>query len=271
MKVKMTDRDAMRVAVAGALATALLAGGCAAPGPGDSKGAGGDTATVASDVSMASLRRTGFLSDYDRLKPVAGGTGMLCWRSDDVDWKQFDKVMFERIQVYFKGGTDKSVDPTDLKLLIDYFHDALVTAMKPVAQVVNATGPGTLQVRIALTDLVPTNTAASLVGTAIPFGYVAEVGAGAAQGLPAGSTAYLGQTGLAAQFRDGATGKVVAECADHQIGLKYAANMNAGVGGAASTWMSGYMGSFSQWTYAKAAFDKWSADFAQRFAALKKG
>jgi hypothetical protein len=31
------------------------------------------------------------------------------------------------------------------------------------------------------------------------------------------------------------------------------------------------MDSFSQWTYAKTAFDKWSAEFAQRFAALKKG
>jgi hypothetical protein len=31
------------------------------------------------------------------------------------------------------------------------------------------------------------------------------------------------------------------------------------------------MDSFSQWTYAKTAFDKWAAEFAQRFAALKKG
>ena len=39
------------------------------------------------------------------------------------------------------------------------------------------------------------------------------------------------------QFRDGATGRVVAECADTEIGLKYAADMNAGAAGAAETWM----------------------------------
>jgi hypothetical protein len=128
-----------------------------------------------------------------------------------------------------------------------------------------------LQVRIALTDLVPTNTAASLAGTAVPYGFVAEMGSGAADGKPAGSTPYLGQTGIEIQFRDGASGKVVAECADREIGLKYAANMNAGATGAAATWVSGYMDSFAQWTYAKTAFDKWSAEFAQRFAALKRG
>jgi hypothetical protein len=74
---------------------------------------------------------------------------------------------------------------------------------------------------------------------------------------------------MEAQFRDGASGNVVAECADTEIGLKYAADMNAGAAGAAESWVSGYMDSFSQWTYAKNAFDKWSADFARRFAQLR--
>ena len=66
-------------------------------------------------------------------------------------------------------------------------------------------------------------------------------------------------------------GRIVAECADTEIGLKYAADLNAGAAGAAETWVSGYMDSFTQWTYAKNAFDKWSADFARRFAALRNG
>ena len=111
------------------------------------------------------------------------------------NWKQFDKVMFERIQVFLKPGSMQSIDPTDLKMLIDYFHSGLVKAIQPEAQVVNAPGPGVLRVRIALTDLVPTNTIASLAGTAAPYGFVAEIGAGAATGKPAGSTPYLGPDG----------------------------------------------------------------------------
>jgi hypothetical protein len=214
-------------------------------------------------------RRVRFLTDYAALRPMPSGGGMLCWRGTDVDWAQYRKVMFERIQIYIAPSTSQSIDPTDLKALIDYFHGSLVKAIQPESQVVTTPGPGVLQVRIALTSLVPTNTLASLAGTATPYGFVAEIGAGAADGKPAGATPYLGQTGMEVQFRDGASGRLIGECADWEIGLKYAADLNAGAAEAAENWVNGYVDSFTQWTYAKTAFDKWAEAFAQRFRQLR--
>jgi hypothetical protein len=246
--------------------------GCGTTGGGSPAplgGSAGTAGTVASEATAANVRRVGFLTDYTRLRPMPGGGGLLCWRDSGVNWKQYDKIMFERVQVFLKGGSNNSVDPTDLKMLIDYFHAAVVKDIKPYAQVVDAPGPGVLRVRFALTELVPTNTIASLAGTAAPYGFVAEIGSGAATGRPAGSTPYLGQAGMEVQFRDGASGRIIAECADTEIGLKYAADLNAGATGAAENWVNGYLDSFSQWTYAKTAFDKWASEFARRFAALK--
>jgi hypothetical protein len=264
-------REMCRVLGAGVVSAAMLMGGCAAPGPAATAPNAGTAGTVASEATVANVRRVGFLTDYSRLQAIPGGGGMLCWRSSGTNWKQYDKVMFERIQVFLKPGSMQPVDPTDLKMLIDYFHSDLVKAIQPEAQIVNAPGPGVLRVRFALTDLVPTNAVLSLAGTAAPYGFVAEIGAGAATGKPAGSTPYLGQTGMEVQFRDGASGQLVAECADREIGLKYAADMNAGAAGAAENWVNGYMDSFQQWSYAKTAFDKWANEFAQRFAVLRKG
>jgi hypothetical protein len=202
---------------------------------------------------------------------MPGGGGILCWRDAGVDWQKYTSVMFERIQVYWKPGSTHSVDPTDLKMLIDYFHGALVKSITPEAQIVNASGAGVLRVRIALTDLVPTNTLDSLAGTAVPYGFVAEIGSGAATGRPAGSTPYLGQTGMEVQFRDGASGREIAECADTEIGRKYAADLNQGASNAAETWMNGYLESFKSWSYAQDAFNKWAAEFAKRFRALRSG
>jgi len=259
-------------AVASVFGVTMMLGGCATPGAGGgSAGSTGASGIVASEATAGNVRRVGFLTDYARLRPMPGGGGMLCWRDAGVDWKQYNKVLFERIQVYLQPSTLQPVDPTDLKLMIDYFHSDLVRAMQPEAQIVNATGPGVLQVRIALTNLVPTNQIASLAGTAMPYGFVAEIGSGAATGKPVGSTPYLGQTGMEVQFRDGASGRVIAECADTEIGLKYAADLNSGATKAAEAWVNGYLDSFSQWDYAKKAFDKWSADFARRFAALRNG
>lgn len=257
---------AIRAARVLALAGAVLLSGCTSSG---SLGIGGDGGgVVASDA--AAISRTGFLSDYARLRPAPGGEGMLCWRDANVDWRRYDKVLIERIQVYLKpGGKPSPIDPTDLKTLLDYFHGALVKAITPEAQVVNRAGPGVLRVRIALTELTPTNPLESLAGTAVPYGFVAEIGSGAATGRPAGSTPYMGDTGLAAQFRDGASGRVVAECADNEIGRKYAADLNKGVPGAVTAWASGYVESFTSWSYAKDAFDKWAALFARRFSELR--
>lgn len=271
----MARPDMLTRAAAAVAAASLLLAGCASPGGGapaatGAAPAGGSAgAVVASDTSAARVGRIGFLTDYARLSPAPFGG--LCWRDAGTDWRQYTSVMFERIQVYLAPNSTQPVDPTDLKMLVDYFHADLVKAIGAEARVVNAPGPGVLRVRIALTELVPTNMLLSAAGTAAPYGFVAEIGSGAATGRPAGSTPYLGRTGMQVQFRDGATGRVVGECADHEIGLKYAADLNAGAAGAAEAWVNGYLDSFTQWNYAKAAFDKWSADFARRFAQLRRG
>ena len=250
------------------LTSAVLLTGCSSTEGFSMSGGGGGTEVVASDASA--ITRSGFLSDYARLRPAPGGEGMLCWRDANVDWKRYDKVLIERIHVYLKPGAKPNpIDPTDLKMLLDYFHGALAKAITPEAQIVNVAGPGVLRVRIALTELAPTNTLESLAGTAVPYGFVAEIGSGAATGRPAGSTPYMGDTGMAVQFRDGASGRVIAECADNEIGRKYAADLNKGVPGAVTAWASGYVESFTSWSYAKDAFDKWAAVFARRFGELR--
>jgi hypothetical protein len=44
---------------------------------------------------------------------------------------------------------------------------------------------------------------------------------------PAGSTPYLGATGMEMQFLDGASGAILAKCRDTEIGRKYAADLDA--------------------------------------------
>jgi hypothetical protein len=242
--------------------TSPTSGGANAPGSATT-----GASVTASDAALAT--RSGFLTDYARLAPMPGGDGVRCWKRPDVAWKTYDKVLITRMQVTLKPGANKRVDPTDLKMLLDYFHNSLVAAFKPQMQVVDKAGPGVLVMRVALTDLTPTNVADSVVGTAVPYGFAAEVASGAATGLPAGATPYLGETGIETQLRDGATNAIVAECEDTEIGRKYAADLNAGAGGAAQAWVGGYLSSFSSWSYAKDAFDKWAALTARRLAVLR--
>lgn len=267
-----TPRIVERSGAARLLPVAVLAGcaflaGCA----GDSAIMGSGTSITATD--KARLTQSGFLSDYARLKPTPWGDGIECWRAPNLDARSFDKVMVSRIVVSLAPSKDKNaeqmIDPSDLKTLTDYFHNSLDKALKPQMKIVDKAGPGVVVIRIALTDLVPTKVTDSLAGTLIPYAFIAEAGSGVATGRPAGSTPYMGETGMEMQFRDGATGAILAECRDTQIGRKYAADVNAGAVGTAQTWAGGYLNSFQAWSYAKNAFDKWSLLVAERFAKLR--
>lgn len=253
----------------GALLGVALLSGCASSGSGSSEARGGATSVTVTDPTR--LTRTGFLSDYARLRPTSWGNGIECWSDARLDAKQYDKMMISRIVLSLKpkAGEEATIDPSDLKTLTDYFHDSLVNALKPQMKIVTAPESGTMVMRIALTSVVPTQVSRSVTGTLIPYGFVAEAGSGVATGRPAGSTPYLGETGIEMQFLDAVSGAVLGECRDTEVGRKYAADMDAGAAGAAKTWASGYASSFQAWSYAKNAFDKWSLLAAQRLGYLR--
>jgi hypothetical protein len=227
-------------------------------------------------IDSARLTQSGFLTNYARLKPVAAMEGIECWRDMRFDPKKYKKIQIEPIVVSLmapkdsKDGKIPVVDPADLKQLTDYFYQTLQDSLKRQLQIVSQAGPGVAVLRIALTDLVPTSVPGSVAGTLIPYAFIAEASSGKATGRPAGSTPYLGETGMEMQFRDGASGAVLAECRDTEIGRKYAAELDAGAAQAAQTWANGYMSSFQSWGYAKAAFNKWSMLVAKRVADLQQ-
>jgi hypothetical protein len=224
----------------------------------------------ASPAASAKEVHGGFLSRYDLLQPVAGGDGARSWREEGVDWQQYDKVLIERIRVFLKDDSaQKGIDPTDLKMLTDYFYEALKKEIGPTARIVDQPGPGVLGLRIAITDLMPTNTNLSLAGTLTPYAFVAEASSGPASGRPAGSTPYLGECGIEVQFLDGQTGRVVAEFTDTRIGKKYDLDTSSGGVEAAKKWVDGYLDSFTTWNYAKEAFDLWASLFRKRFEELR--
>jgi len=214
--------------------------------------------------------RSGFLSNYDLLKPIKGGDGAQSWRSQDLDWKKYDKILIERMQVFIKQDSEnKGIDPTDLKMLTDYFYQALVKELESTAQIVDKAGPDVIGLRIAIVNLVPTKYALSIAGTLTPYAFVAEAASGPASGRPAGSTPYLGETGIEVQIVDGGSGQVLAEFSDNRFGKKYDLDTSKSTTGAAEQWAKGYVNSFTTWSYAKMAFDQWAELLKKRFNELR--
>lgn len=206
-----------------------------------------------------------FLTYPDRLQPVPGDSGAYRWIDPGANLGQYNKILLERIQVQLASDAEyKVVDPTDLKMLTDYFHQAIVKALGDAYPVVTQPGPGVLRVRITIVDLVPTKPEMSVVALVVPYATVADVASGAAAGGPVGSAPYLGRTGIVAQFIDSQTSRVIAEYADTQVGRKYVVDTSKGVGSAITTGFSDYAKAYSTWAYAQQAFDGWAQQFRAR-------
>ena len=223
------------------------------------------TGTGPSEQAPSRAAYAAFLTYPDRLQPAPDDPGAYRWIDPTANLGRYNQVLLERIQVQLASDAEyKAIDPAELKTLVDYFHQAIVKALGDAYPVVNRPGPGVLRVKITIIDLVPTKPEMSVVALVVPYATVADVASGAAAGGPVGSAPYLGRTGIAAQFIDSQTNRVIAEYADTQVGRKYVVDTSKGVGSAITTGVSDYAKAYSTWAYARQAFDGWAQQFRAR-------
>lgn len=200
-----------------------------------------------------------FLTHADRLEPVPGDEGAYRWSDPKVNLAHYSRILLDPIQVQLASDAEyKTIDPAQLKALVDYFQQAIVNALGNAYPVVAKPGPEVLRVKITIVDLVPTKPEMSVVTLVVPYATVADMASGAASGRPAGSAPYLGRTGIAVQLIDSRSGQVVAEYADTRVGRKYVVDTSKGVDHAVSTGASNYVKAYSTWAYAQQAFDGWA-------------
>ena len=199
-----------------------------------------------------------FLSDYSKLAPEGGESEAYLFRDKTVDVTRYKKVLIDRIKIFLKEDAEyKGIDPAELKELVDYFHDAIVKAVSDGYPVVRETGPDVLRLRIAVADLVPNKPSASVVSLVVPFLWVGEAAAGAAEGK-SGSTPFVGEATVEMEALDSVSSKQVAAYIETRIGKKY--DWGKGV----SKGMSAYTKAYSTWAYTKQSFDHWAKLIRER-------
>ncbi len=209
--------------------------------------------------TMQDYKDAGFLPDYSRLAPYADDKEARLWQLSDGELSKYNKILLERILVWQKADADyQGIDPTELKALVDYFHEAIVKALGPEYPVVTEPGPDVMRLKIAITELVPTKPAMSVVVLLTPYATVPDLMSGAVGKGGAGSAPYLGDAAIEAMGLDSVTNDLVFEFVQRKIGKKYNIDMSKGAGEAVVTGYSDYFKSYTQWGYTKAAMDYWA-------------
>jgi len=240
-----------RVILPMASLAALLVAGCA-PMSG-----GGSSAT-----SLAQYQ--GALAQPQRLEAAPGQPGAYRWIAADANLGKYQKVQLDRIRVRLADNADyKSIDPDSLSTLVTYFRQSIQKALGPQYPLVDQPGPDVLHVRVTLVDIVPNDVdvtgAMTVLGGPIATAMVSKV-----TGEPTGAAPYMGRTGVAVEFADSQTGRLIAEYADTQFGQQYVIDPSKGIQGFVDANAKGTMDSLSKWAYVDQAFDKWALLFRTR-------
>jgi hypothetical protein len=208
-------------------------------------------------ATFGDYQSVGFLSDYSKLKQKPGSDAY-SWSEPAAQIAAYDKVMVDRIKIYLKQDAQRGeIDPTSMKALADYFHDAIIKQLSGHYQVVREPGPGVLRLRVAVTDLVPNKPEASVVTLAVPFGGVAEAGIGALGG-DAGSSPFVGEASVEMEALDSSSNRQMAAFIETRAAKKFNVDLSDGVGNAVSKGVGGFADSFNTWAYTKKAMTYWA-------------
>ena len=113
--------------------------------------------------SMSKRGHSGFLGDYSQLEPDDQIKDMQVYRAPGLDASAYDKFIVDPIGVHFAPDAKGiAINPDRLKELTDYFRQTLVDELSVNYAVVDDPGPGTMRLRIAITDIKKTEPALNI-------------------------------------------------------------------------------------------------------------
>jgi hypothetical protein len=111
---------------------------------------GGQTGVIAA----AGITASGFLDDYDLLKPDARVFGTYVFRSGDLSPGKYTKIILQPIEIWIDPQSHyKGTSPVQMKALTDSLREVIVEALSEKFELLKIPGPDVMGIRLAITNV----------------------------------------------------------------------------------------------------------------------
>jgi len=197
-----------------------------------------------------SVKPSGFLSDYSQLREGKEGEALLVYIQPGVDWKKYDKILIEPIEVWHdaaRTGFLQEVPKEEAQVLADYLDASLRNALRNDYRFVERAGPGVLRLRVAITEAEGSTVPLDVVSTVIPQMRTLST----VKRIATGTAAFVGKAGIEGELIDGMTDQRLGAAVDRRVGQKRA------------------KGVLNTWDDVQGAFDFWSERLRTRLTELR--
>ena len=118
-----------------------------------------------------SVETSGFLGDYSQLKEGKGDQALLVYIDEDVNFDAYEKILIDPVRLIATEGSDLAeIDKEDAQAVADYFYVALNQQLSKNYTIVKEPGPGTMHLKVALTDMTGSKVVLDTLSSLIPVG-----------------------------------------------------------------------------------------------------
>ena len=200
-----------------------------------------------SGTTIKDMPQSGFLSDYSGFHFDPDEPVDWIYINTETDFKAYDKLMIHHVTYFFKEDTKyKGIQSDQLNELTDIIHSSLLMALSDIYTITDTAGKGTMRLRLAVTDLVPSKTVTGTITTALTS--IAE------QDSPQKQVkAYLDTKSISieAELLDSLTDERLAAVIDQKVAQKHKLGKSA-----------------EKWGQTKDMFRLWTENFRRRMYRL---
>jgi len=112
----------------------------------------------------------GFLPKPGLLRPGAAGQAALVYLNPAANFPSYKKILLDAVVIYTTPDSQLNKAPQDQRRAVaNKFYSDLYNALKQRCQMVRTASPGTLRLRVALTDATRPNAKVNTVATFAPY------------------------------------------------------------------------------------------------------
>ena len=191
----------------------------------------------ATSEQARSVKKSGFLGDYSQLKKGGGERALLYYVRPGVSWAGYDKVILDSVSIWHSENSQfDDVPKEELDNLAHYLYDAVKKQLEQNWTIVDNPGPGTIRLRMALTEAEGASREMDIVTTYLPPARLISEGTK----LTTGTHAFVGDATIELEVLDSISSDRLIAIVDKRSGGKH------------------YEGSTDNWADIKQACDWWA-------------
>ncbi len=165
------------------------------------------------------MPKSGFLQDYTLLKPDDPMKAVnWVYVNEKKDYSTYNKIILDDVVFFVSKDADyKGFEAQELADLGKAFQQAVIMNLSGAYDFTDTPGPGVMRIRLAVTNLVPSNSVTGTVTTIVPVGLALS----AVKKAVTGSHIGMGEVAIEGEMIDAQTNEILGAVIDSKTGKKY--------------------------------------------------